>query len=155
MLLSAAGLIVIAFFLWRNESAAYDTQTQIANNPDQHQGSIICTGFLIIKNKQAGIATGMDKRGIKYRLHMDTEKVFLNERYSFRGQISGDGSLRVISYQHHPYRFLKYLVSASSLFIIIYLLIVHIRFNTSSLCLIVVNPNKGLFAWKKDAVNNA
>jgi len=155
MLFSVAGLIVIAFFLWRNESEAYDTQTQIANNLDQHQGSIICTGFLTIKNKEAGIVTGMDKRGTQYRLHMDTEKISLNERYSFRGQISGDGSLRVISYQHHPYRILKYLVSASSLFIIIYLVIVHIRFNRSSLSLIVVNPDRGLFAWKKDAVKNA
>jgi hypothetical protein len=147
--LSATGLLILAFFIWQGELAIAAEKLFYLNNPQKFKGKEICVSYINVVQKSPGGVIGRDMGGKVYHLQLNSPDILINERYSFKGIIKSDGKIQVSSFQHHPFRVLKYILSALSLAIVLYLIVIHIRFEESVFLLSVRNLHKGVFAARK------
>jgi hypothetical protein len=155
LLLSALGLLILALSMWQSESAVSAEKRMYLGNPQKFLGKEICASYIKIDETSPGSAVGRDKSGNVYRFQINSSDILVNERYSFKGTLKSDGMIQVSSFQYHPHRLLKYAFSALSLVIVLYLIIMHIRIERSSLLLSVSDLHKGLFGIKRGIDFNA
>jgi hypothetical protein len=118
---------------------------ELIRHPGRFPDTALCLGYIkIISVNKAG-AVGMDDNENQYELLIDSRKLTVNELYSMRGFVRADGKFFVEVFQHHPFRELKYVFSGLSLFLILYIIKVYIRFDSASRSFRVMNTEKGLF----------
>lgn len=139
LLISCTGLIIFGYICWFYVYPDVAKVKNIAMNPEKHPGTTVCLNFCPITDKNANEVISSYPGKASYFFLMDTSLVEINKVYSFRGMITPEGKIRVINFQHHPHRNLKYLLSLLSLPVILFLVVKYIGFDKKSFSFIIKN----------------
>ncbi len=135
----ALGLLIMsAVWTWTIEQRSQFEKYTILENPQEYAGTHVCMPYGKVVLIHADTALTVNSREAKYRFVVDTTVVHLYQTYSFAGVLQGDGTIVVSDVHHHSYRFGKYALSLLSLPIMIWLIVKYIRFDQSTLSLIVI-----------------
>jgi hypothetical protein len=110
-------------------------------NSQEHINQEITLGFIKIDNVGKNQASAHD-RFFKYRL-VFRPPIQLNsgERYSVIGSITVDGSIKIKQIMHHPYRTLKYAISALSLILVVYIGRKYLRWDIKTKTIMIKNKS--------------
>ena len=131
--------IALCFLFWggyygaQQSADEYDTSKEIFQQP----GEAICVGYTKIISITRNEIITIDRVGDTYRLITTDTKLRIGEIYSFSGMVTDSGKIQLYTYQHHPFRGLKYVFSLLSMIIIIFLILKYIRYDRATFSLVV------------------
>ncbi len=128
-LTAALVLLIMCTYSWQSQEMQYRRLLLQIKNPGKYAGEGVCVGFLKIRDKKDGVFEAQNHRGENFVLLSDTDAFQAGQTYSVTGKIQRNGAIAVADSQHHPYRRNKYLYSALSVFVVIFLLVRYVRID--------------------------
>lgn len=125
--LSSSLLAALIIFSFIRGSKSENDKTYLLNHPTSHLNEEIRLGFLKIDKVNHYEISCRDSQR-QYRLISNpTMNILEGDTYSFTGLITASGKIRLTEMQHHPYRLIKYLLSALAIVIALILILKNIR----------------------------
>lgn len=128
-LTAALVIVIMCVFSWQSQEMQYQQLLMKISNPGKYAGEIVCVGFLKIRDKRDGVLEAQNHRGENFVLLSDAGVFQTGQTYSVTGKIQKNGAIAVADSQHHPYRRNKYLYSALSVLVAVFLLVRYVRID--------------------------
>jgi hypothetical protein len=125
--LSSFLLIVLMIFSSLEGSKLQNELTNRLNNPTNYKQREIRLGFLKIDKVSDYEIIAHDSHRYYHLISEFSTHIREGETYSFIGSILKSGKINIQKMQHHPYRFYKYIISGSAIFIVLFLIFKNIR----------------------------
>jgi hypothetical protein len=91
----------------------------------------VCISYIYVVSKINKNVIGIDRKGREYKIHSKSFHPEINKTYAFKGHLSKDNILILTDMTEYPLRPYKYLFSAISVFIVLYLILCFIRYDRS------------------------
>ncbi len=126
---SLALIVVLGYDSWQKSEFYYEKRLQMIANAPNHAGEQLCIGFVRVTNIEGDAITAVDRNAYYYFFKAETKNINKGDIYSFSGVLNKDGTITTDAVTPHPHRKLKYLFSAASIFIVLFLVIRHIRWD--------------------------
>ena len=133
-LLIAVSIILLSslcFYSWFHEKDKYKGIKEKISNFKQNTNKKVVITYTEIIDKNGQEILVKNRRGDLFRL-FPVDSIQMDQYYSFSGRIRPDGRVEIIHQYLHPRWQLKHILSLLSVILVLYYIIIYIRFDKNT-----------------------